>query len=249
VLEALALASDDETEAASLRAESERTLLSAAGADSTWAADVWSRLSRLYIGQGRLWEAKLAATRAFEGERSFPSDMGVALFNLCSASLDLQEWEDVSRWCGEGRRRYPSRVSFVGIDLVALAGPEGPEPDAAKAWELSGDFLRLSSERRRAERRPMALMQVAAVLARAGRPDSARAVLAQARAGDTWRTPLTDYYEANVRLQLGEEDQALELLTSYLEADPSERSYLAVDWWWNELQDHQGFQRLLEPPG
>ena len=91
-------------------------------------------------------------------------------------------------------------------------------------------------------------MQVAAVLARAGQADSARAVLAQATADDTRRAPLTDYYEANVRLQLGEEDRAVGLLTSYLDAHPSDRSYLAVDWWWERLRDHQGFQRLLLPP-
>ena len=248
VLAALVSMSDDEMEADSLRAESERTLLSAAGADSTWAADVWSRLSRLYIDEGRLQEAKLAAIRAYEGEHAFPSDMRLVLFDLCSASLDLQDWEDVSRWCGEGRRRYQSSEHFVGVDLVALAGPEGPEADVGKAWELSEQFLRLSPEATRPARRSQTLMQVAAVLARAGHPDSARAVLAQASADDTQRVPRTDYFEANVRLQLGEEDRAVGLLDSYLDATPSERSYLTVDWWWDRLREHQGFQRLLEPP-
>ncbi len=162
-------------------------------------------------------------------------------------SLELKQWDEVTRWCGEGRRRFPERESFVGVDLVALAGPEGPEPDVSKAWTLADRFLELSAERHRAARRPMVLMQVAGVLARAGRADSARAIVAEARAIDSYHDPLTDYYEANVWLQFGDTERALELLSAYVEARPAEKKYLAGDWWWERLHAEPRFQQLVRP--
>ena len=38
------------------------------------------------------------------------------------------------------------------------------------------------------------------------------------------------------------------LLASFLDAEPSLRSYLTADWWWDRLLQHPGFQRLLKPP-
>ncbi|NIV37504.1 MAG: hypothetical protein GWN58_51225 [Anaerolineae bacterium] len=55
-----------------------------------------------------------------------------------------------------------------------------------------------------------------------------------------------DYYEANVRLQLGERDDAVNLLARYLDARPAQRDYIAREWWWETLRDHPRFQALLE---
>jgi tetratricopeptide (TPR) repeat protein len=191
----------------------------------------------------------LAAERAYEAD-AFMSDARVILFRLCQMSLELKNWEAVTRWCGEGRRRFPDRASFVSVEIAALAGPEGPSPDAAHAWELAGKTLELSPPQTRAEREALALMQVAAVLARAGLGDSARAVIGRARAVAPGPDPDLFYQEANAWLRLGQTDTALSLLAAYLEAQPDQRDYIAGDWWWAELRDDPRFQSLVAPsPG
>ncbi len=243
----LAAMADEQVAADSLFSEAATTLREAVDLDAR-RATAWSQLSRVLQRQAEFAEAKWAAERAYE-EDAFLADAARILFLLCQNSLELRDWTEVTRWCGEGRRRFPDRASFVSADLSALAGPEGPEPDVAKAWQLGEKMLELSEPQRQLERRPRVLMSVAAVLARAGRPDSARAVIELARASLVGSDPETDYYEANARLQLGETERALELLAGYLEAVPGERVYLASDWWWQRLWDDPRFQRLVAEPG
>ena len=91
----------------------------------------------------------------------------------------------------------------------------------------------------------MVLMDVAAVVARSGLPDSAQAVILAARAGAPTEDPRLDYREANARLQMGEDEKALELLARFLFAMPDRRAYVAQDWWFRPLQENPEFQRLV----
>lgn len=93
---------------------------------------------------------------------------------------------------------------------------------------------------------PVYAMYRAAVLARAGAEDSARAVIRRAREGAAaGGNPSIDYYEANARLRLGEPEKAIQRLASYLEASPGSRDYIARDWWWEELHDQPAFRALV----
>jgi DNA-binding SARP family transcriptional activator/TolB-like protein len=237
---------DEQAAADSLFSEAAATLRRAVELDAT-RASAWSKLSRVLQRQAEFAGAKWAAEHAYE-EDAFLADAPRILFLLCQNSLELREWAEVTRWCSEGRRRFPDRGSFVAAELSALAGPEGPEPDVEKAWQLGEKMLELSEPQRQLERRPRILMEVAAVLARAGERDSARAVIDLARTALVGTDPETDYYEANARLHLGETERALELLAVYLEAVPSERGYMASDWWWERLWDDPRFQRLVAQP-
>jgi predicted Zn-dependent protease len=96
-------------------------------------------------------------------------------------------------------------------------------------------------------------LQVAAVLALAGLPDSAMAVVEDVRSAGEGGAYL-QYYEANVRVRLGQYDEALNLLQRYLEAMPHRRAYIARDWWWEPLHSDPRFQSLVaaeedEPEG
>jgi hypothetical protein len=85
---------------------------------------------------------------------------------------------------------------------------------------------------------------VAAVLALAGLPDSAVAVVeAVRREGSTGA--YVQYFEANVRVRLGQYDSALDLLEGYLEAMPHRRAYIGRDWWWEPLRSEPRFQSLV----
>jgi hypothetical protein len=89
---------------------------------------------------------------------------------------------------------------------------------------------------------------VAAVLALAGLPDSAAAVVENVRS-DGAISPYVQYYEANVRVRLGQEEEALELLEGYLEAMPHRRVYISRDWWWEPLRQNPRFQEMVTVEG
>ena len=91
---------------------------------------------------------------------------------------------------------------------------------------------------------------MAGVLARAELPDSARAVLSRSRS-----TPAVDPememlgLEALIRLHLlGEREEALELLRTYLTTNPEHREgwQWTAHWWWRPLQSDPAFRALVE---
>jgi hypothetical protein len=87
------------------------------------------------------------------------------------------------------------------------------------------------------------------VLARAGLPDSARAVAYRSR-GDASVDPTRDlvYVEAFVRTLLGDREEAIDLLAEFMAATsgaPSDIDY----WWFNDLREEPGYQALLGVAG
>ncbi|MFH1764488.1 MAG: serine/threonine-protein kinase [Gemmatimonadota bacterium] len=247
LLDYLASEAADEAEADSLLGEAERDLRRATELDES-RCQAHARLSWIYENQGRYAEAKLAATKAYSAD-PYQLEAPVVLFRLCSSSLELQLWTDVTRWCGEGRERFPDRPSFASAELAALAGPRGPRADPELAWLLAEDVVRLSAPHERGRTEPPQLLQVAAVLARAGFLDSARAVMGRALALPEASGPRVDIQEANARLRLGDIDESLDALERFLEAIPSERVGARTDWWWKEIWDHPRFQELVNPAG
>jgi hypothetical protein len=91
-------------------------------------------------------------------------------------------------------------------------------------------------------------MIVAMVLARAGLADSARRVAERARRGpSTDPTQSLAWEETYVRILLGDIDEALKALASYLAANPERRAELAAepDWWLRDIQDDPRLKALL----
>jgi len=140
-------------------------------------------------------------------------------------------------------------LGFVSAEIVLLASWGGWTPDADWAWALADTALGIATEGRRPFYRPLFRMDVAAVLARGGDPDSARAVIRSARAMAEADDPGLDYREAHARLQLGEQEEAMRLLGRFLAARPDRRAYLAKDWWFRSLRGDSAFQALVAEPG
>jgi TolB-like protein len=235
--------SADSLDLDTLRVAAERDLRLAVERDPKLAS-AWAVLSRLLRQSGKFSAAKLAAERAYEAD-AYLADASYVLFNLCHTSIELKEFEDAERWCEEGQRRFPEAGSFIEPQLVLLASSIGPEADVERTWELYERMMETYVPQQREGLRPLYLMYVAAVLARAGLEDSARAVIEQARILDTAADPEVHYYEANVRLRLGEPEAALHLLEAFLESNPNQKEYLAQDWWWEELWGDPRFQSLV----
>ena len=54
-------------------------------------------------------------------------------------------------------------------------------------------------------------------------------------------------FEAVFRLQDGQEEEAMRLVTTYLTASPEHRTgwRWTSHWWWRDLQDNPQFQQLM----
>ena len=209
------------------------------------AAVAWGILSEIHRQNGDFQQAKDAAEAALAADAWLINDETI-VYRLCQVSIDLREFDEANHWCiDEGRNRFPDRSGFVSAELLLLASWAGREPDIQRAWALNDTLIASFSLPRQGSMAPYGLMDVAAVLARAQLPDSALAVVERARQMSPGDNPRLDYREANVRLQMGQEDEAIRLLAHYLEAYPNRREFIAADWWFDPLHDNPAFQKMV----
>lgn len=241
--------------------EERDALLQSARRDLETAVDVdrdlataWSTLSHLrYQPDVRdVTGVALAARTAYETDAYLENADGI-LWRLFQAHIDLGQFSQASRWCEEGRDRFPSDFRFRMCRLRLLTTPEH-EPSVREAWRLADAVDSLAPPDRRTFHRTEADMYVAGVLARVDSTDSvfadsARAVLSRARARVTPKLDPRDHLlgvEAYIRTLLGDEDRAIELLSRYVSAHPEHEFSVAgeISWRWRGLQDDPEFRRI-----
>ena len=231
---------EDPAVAARLRRESEADLRAALRADPGLARAWWT-LSRMYVNEGRFPEARRAAEEALRAD-AFLEEAPQVVHELYFSAMNERELGEATRWCDEGRRRFPDESNFVLCQLFVLASVPSVDPDVGRAWRLVDSLEATVAAASRDQFRAYGTMQAAKVLARAGMSDSARAVIRLAR-GDATPDWLA-YDEAHARLLLGERERALELLRGYLRFKPSAGGLLAEDWWFEALRDDHRFRAM-----
>ncbi len=209
-------------------------------------ASAWAMLSHLYNQTKGSTDAKLAARRAYEAD-AYLSNADQVINRLFLASYDLEQFVDAAHWCDEGARRFPADFKFTKCQLWSMS-TRAREPDVSRAWTLADSLPSLSPLSRREIEGREAQMIVAMVLARAGLGDSARAVARRARAGpdvDPTRDLIWD--EIYVHILLGDKDQAIESLKTFLVANPDRRSELAEqsNWWFRDLENDPRYKALV----
>lgn len=204
-------------------------------------ARAWVGLADLLRLRGDFAEAAVAAERALLADPFLIHAEQKILFTLGHIWLELEQFDRAVRWAREGQRRYPAVAVFPAQLLAIIAGWEGAEAHADSAWVLVRAVEKASGMTGSWSH---GHLQAAAVLARAGRVDSARTVVEAVRSRHP-AEPCRDYYEAHARLRMGEPERALDLLGAFIEQVPHRRSYIAQDWWWRPLRDHQRFQQLV----
>ncbi len=224
--------------APSLVEEAESDYRQAVAVDSS-NAEAWVGLAEALRSRGEFGEAALAADRALAADPFLIHAEKDILFTLSHVWLELERFDRAAEFAAEGRRRYPAEPMFAAELLVLSAGWAGPHIPVDSAWALvhaveNGFSMTFW---------PHGHLQVAAVLARAGQPDSALAVVARVKSGEP--SPWLDYFEANVRLQLGEPGEAIDRLADFVRAVPHRRDYIAQDWWWRPLADSTRFKELV----
>jgi tetratricopeptide (TPR) repeat protein len=207
-------------------------------------------LSHLLIGQGQTAEAKLAALRSYEAD-PYLSSAKQTLYRLFSTSYDSEDAVEATHWCEEGYRRFPDYYRFTECRL-SLMGMKNQNPDIAKAWELFGQFVQKTPPNLRPYHTLYGQMLVGMALVRAGLADSARAVALRSR-GNPEVDPTHDlaYFEAVLRTQLGDKDEAFRQLGIYLAANPQRRAGFAKDDTWDlrELRSDPRFGQMVGTSG
>jgi TolB-like protein len=232
----------DQDAAKKLVAQAEQDLRATVTAKRT-AAWAWSWLSHLLLTQGQPAEAKLAAQRSYEAD-PYLSSAKQTIYRLFGTSFDLDDRVEARHWCEEGQRRFPDFYRFTECQIYLMA-MKGQTPDIGQAWQLLDRMVEQTAPNLRESNRLYGQMLVALVLARAGLQDSARAVAVRAR-GDATTDPTRDQalYEALVRTQLGDHDEAMQLLSTYVAANPQMRDGIAKDQTWL-LKDLRGDPRFV----
>lgn len=226
--------------------EAERDLRAAVEADPGQAG-AWRRLAIPLAARGELREAKLAAERAY-GADAYLREADEILWRLFAHSYDLSDPAEAERWCLEGARRFPQDPSFIQCRIWLMTMP-GIPAEPSRAWSLLDEYERWVPPQE-VLRRKWNETAVAAVLARAGLPDSAMAVAVRARADDRVDPGRNvAYVEAFVRALAGRDDEAVGLLASYLAASPAQRGEVGGTWWFERLRDRPDFAALVAEGG
>ena len=241
----LANIATDQTEAARLLAGAEQDLRASVEAN-TAQASAWATLSHLLNAKSRTAEGKVAALRAYAAD-PYLTNASTVVWRLFQNSLDLEDRPEATRWCAEGQRRFPSNPRFIECQIWIYA-LKGEKPDIPRAWTLLNQYAQRYPPNLRPYWTKRGSMLVAMALARANLPDSARAVATRARldASDDPTRELS-FFEAIVRVMVGDKDEALRLLNTYYAANPQLREGLDHDetWWFKPLQNDPGYKSLI----
>jgi serine/threonine-protein kinase len=236
--------------------DSARALLQAAEDDllaavrwRTTQATAWATLSSLYYRKPDVTQARYAAQRAYESD-AYLSAADLILTRLFWTNYDQELFAEASRWCLEGRRRFPSAPFFYECQLWLQTAPKGVSIDPDRAWALRDSLVKYAPARTKALDAKRAEILVAGSLARATLADSARRVLDRARldarAVDPERSLAGN--EAVIRVILGDRAEAVRLIKEYLTVNPDHRGGFSTGtvWWWRDLQNDPEFRRLVQ---
>lgn len=219
-------------------------------------AEVYSLLSLLYSEDANNTQANLAAQRAYE-EDEFLRNADEILWRQYATSYDLELWLQAEQACTEGRRRFPRHLLFRECRLWLMAAPSSraPAADPDRAWEYLDAYLDVAPRGAEEYLRLKGQLLVAGVLGKAaiaeGEPalaDSANAVLDRSRAPRDLDPEMELLgVEAVVRLHIGQEEETLDLLRTYLTAYPQHREgwQWTGHWWWRPLQENPEFRALM----
>jgi hypothetical protein len=171
------------------------------------------------------------------GQDAWLDDADKILLRLYFGAMAQGDYDAARELCARGRAQFAGDWHFVACRLTLLREDPSAAPDPRLAWALVAELDRLyPAARARDDGMPYEplyrRMVAAAVLARAGQADSARAVVAplraQAAADPELRIPLL-YDEAYVALFLGDRAGARRLLDRYLAERPAFRASVARD--------------------
>lgn len=217
-------------------------------------AGAYATLASLYANlPGKtINDVYLAAQRAYEADE-FLSNANIILGRLFFAAYDLGNTSSADGYCGRLQQRFPSDPRAIRCRLYLMTMPNAGTPDVTLAWRLADSAVALTP----APDRPLARFThdilVAGVIARAAASqpalaDSVRNVVLRSQGDGTIDQPRElAMYGAFVLTVLGDHDDAMRMLSTYLAANPQSAQGLRNDpgWWFRPLASRDDFRRLV----
>ena len=210
-------------------------------------ASAYASLTHVYLNVPSHTDALLAGQRAYE-EDEFLENAAVVVRRNFDASYVLERFTEARRWCDIGTSRFPGEFRFTLCRLLLMT-TRTEEPDPELAWDLLARIDSLAPAHQAEWEGLRARMLVGGVLARAGLPDSARAVwLRTRRQVDPEVDPGYDipFVEAYMRTLAGDDDEAIDLLKGVAAALPGVD--FETNWWWRDLRAHPRWSELRRSP-
>jgi DNA-binding SARP family transcriptional activator/TolB-like protein len=199
-----------------------------------------SLLSAVLFSEGRYEEARTAARRALDAD-AYLTDANEIANRMFTSSFEIGDDVEAGHWCDEVRRRQANQWPAAYCDLLLLGWSSTGRPDPRKALLLLENSGSADPEPLRLNMRPRLMVLTAAVLARAGDPDSANAILERARAAAPQDIELI-YLEAGVRLLMDERNRSMELLRQYFQVNPSSKARVANGRMFRPLREDAEFR-------
>jgi|GEM_PF-470516 len=241
------------------RPDSAERLVEAAATDLKAAVDrdprratAWSMLSQLLRVLGDHHGAYLAADRAVHAD-AYLLKADQVRHRLFRIALAAGRFDLAREHCEAGMREFPDDWRFVECPLVLLAYDDGRPPDVPAAGAAlqridQVDAPPVARADGRAYLPVYRQMLYAAVLARAGQNDSARAVMARAR-GEIESIPEMRasfaHDEAHVRLSLGDRAGAVRALRELVQLQPQIRRSVGADHLFRSLRSDSEFRMMI----
>jgi TolB-like protein/tRNA A-37 threonylcarbamoyl transferase component Bud32 len=230
----------------------EKTLLHDAEADLLRATEInpgqanaWNVLSALDYRKPEIEMANIHARRALEAD-AYLAAADEVLWRLFATSYDVGNHDGAVKWCTEGHRRFPAAARF-SVCRLYIGLMKDQKPDVADAWRTVGEVAANTPAPKRALVERQARMLAAAPLVYSGQRDSARHILAAARA-DRSLDPdgALIVAEALIRVRLGERAEAVRLLKGWIAEHPQHRMGLTRNtWWWKDLENDPEFKAMV----
>ncbi len=209
----------------------------------------WLALRSIYLDQGN-FEAASHATKMARDADAWEQDVEAAVDDAMFDALNQDDTGKATNNCEFGRQYYPSSPTFIQCQLTILGWTGASTEQIDSAWQLLEDVERYEQTGRLGADWQLRRILVAAVVARAGKADSARAIFNTARAGLNLvgQSPAWDHYEAWIEHLLGNTQGALLLLRRYLRANPLNRQFVRQERWFIELRGDPEFTTITAPP-
>jgi TolB-like protein len=231
-----------------LLADARSDLETAVGLDASLAS-AHSTLSHLLYNED-LSSALVEAKLAYEKDAYLEVAPDV-VWRLFYGNFDLGSFNQARTWCDKGSARFRDDYRFTYCELRLMASPavDSTKLDIKRAWQLLARIDSLAPAPRKQFEHIRGEIWVAGVLARGGLRDSSDAVLKRARAkvtADIDPSYETLSYEATVRLLMGQNEQAFELLRREIIANPEAglKRGDQLPWIFRDLQSHPRVAQL-----
>jgi TolB-like protein len=213
-------------------------------------ARAWIALSSVQAQLRDIEGALISARTAYEADAFF-SGVDATLRALYSTHYDREEFNQASKWCKEGFRRFPNDWLFVSCQM-SMRWTNEYTTDIDSAWRELETLRSVVPENLRELQVRRHKMLVAATIARNGLRDSAIHVIESARTDDKSIDPngqlLTFEALARVRLNTSPDTaEAFRLLQKYVVSQPSHAPGFLnrPHWWWKGLRNDARWETFL----